>query len=165
MGFATIEDVLIYSLKDLLSAEKQFKAALAKLAEAANEEELSSAFRDHHKETVTHIERLERCFELMGKSPRSEKFDAAAGLASEGESIIKEGGEPPASDRALISAGRKTEHYEIASYEDAICMATAFGHNEVVSLLRQTLEEERAADERLAMLGSQLCQSAAAEAR
>lgn len=159
MGLDTVKDLLIHGMKDLLSAEKQFRDALPKLADAAKSDELAQAFRHHREETVEQIARLERCFELMDRAPRSEKCEAADGLTKEGEAVVKEEGEAPAKDVALVAAGRKTEHYEIASYEDAVTWAKALGKQDVADLLQATLDEEKAADKKLERLGQRLMQS------
>lgn len=156
MGLNTVQDLLIHGMKDLLSAEQQFRDALPKLADAAESSDLAQAFRDHKEETVEQISRLERCFELMGQSARSEKCEAADGLTTEGEEIIDEDGEAPAKDVMLIAAGRKTEHYEIASYEDAVNWAQALGKSDVADLLQMTLDEEKAADSKLERLSQRL---------
>lgn len=52
-------------------------------------------------------------------------------------------------DAALISAAQKTEHYEIATYGCLCTWAQQMGHDEALELLRQTLTEEKSADEKL----------------
>ncbi len=160
MAISNLKDVLHHSMKDLLSAEKQFRDALPKLAEAAESEELATAFRDHREQTVGHIERLERGFELLGKSARSETCEAAKGLVAESKSAIEEEGEGEAKDLLLTGAGRKVEHYEIVSYEDAVAHAKACGLDDLAALLGETLDEERKADEKLHALGQRLVQHA-----
>ncbi len=44
---------------------------------------------------------------------------------------------------------KKVEHYEIASYGTLRTFAETLGLNDAVELLSQTLEEEKAADEKL----------------
>ena len=70
--------------------------------------------------------------------------------------MIEEDGEPPAKDMMLAAAGRKTEHYEIASYEDAVVWAKKLGKGEVANLLNQTLAEERAAAQKLQQIAGRL---------
>ena len=52
-------------------------------------------------------------------------------------------------DAALIAAQQKIEHYEIACYGTVHAFAEAMGETEIAKLLEQTLEEERATDEKL----------------
>lgn len=164
MPLNSMDDVLMHSLKDLLSAEKQFRDALPKLAKAASDEELKEAFMEHRDETVEQIERLEKIFELLGKTPRSEKCHAADGLTTEGEHIIEEGGSSAALDIMLTSAGRKVEHYEIASYEDAVSLAKQVGNKQVAKLLKQTLEQEQEAATKLEKIGQRLASENAVSA-
>jgi ferritin-like metal-binding protein YciE len=160
MAISNLTDVLHHAMKDLLSAEKQFRDALPKLAEAAENEELAAAFREHREQTVGHIERLERGFELLGKAARSETCEAAKGLVAEGKSAIEEAGEGEAKDLLLTGSGRKVEHYEIVSYADAVELAVASGLDDLAALLGETLDEERQADEKLHALGQRLIQRA-----
>lgn len=44
------------------------------------------------------------------------------------------------------------EHYEIASYGTLIAWAQKMGHTQAVDLLKQNLDEEKAADEKLTEL-------------
>ena len=160
MSIKNLEDVLYHGMKDLLSAENQFKSGLKKLADAAQDEELATAYRNHHEETVQQIERLKKGFELLGKKAKSEKCDAAEGLTSEAESAIEETGEFPAKDLMLATAGRKTEHYEIASYDDCAKWAKTLGQTELHDLLKETLAEEKAADKLLAKISTRLAKEA-----
>ena len=72
-----------------------------------------------------------------------------AGLLEEGASLMKEFAKSPALDAALISAGQKVEHYEIATYGTLCAFAKRLGLHEALPLLTQTLKEEGAADKKL----------------
>src|SRR5262249_5253844 len=71
----------------------------------------------------------------------------------EGADMIDDATEPAARDAGLIAAAQKVEHYEIAAYGCLATWATRLGCNRVVDLLRQTLGEEKAADEKLTSIG------------
>ena len=71
------------------------------------------------------------------------------GLLKEGDERAGEGGEPEALDAGLISATQRVEHYEIAAYGSARTFAELLGEKEMVKLLDETLEEEKAADSKL----------------
>ena len=49
-------------------------------------------------------------------------------------------------------AAQKVEHYEIASYGSLKAIAQDCGESDVASLLEQTLDEEKATDEKLTRL-------------
>jgi ferritin-like metal-binding protein YciE len=55
-------------------------------------------------------------------------------------------------DACLIAAGQRAEHYEMAAYGTLVAWAQAMGHTEAAKLLQQTLDEEKAADEKLSAL-------------
>ncbi len=100
-------------MTDLSSAEKQFRDALPKLAEAAESEEPAAAFREHRTQTLEHIERLERGFELLGKAARSETCEAAKGPVAEGKSAIDE--ERQADEKLHALGQRLVEHVPMSA--------------------------------------------------
>lgn len=69
-----------------------------------------------------------------------------------GGEIVTDEFDVAATDAMLIAAAQRIEHYEITAYGTAIAWAEAMGHDEAVSLLQETLKEEKAVDERLTLL-------------
>jgi ferritin-like metal-binding protein YciE len=140
-----LRETFIEELKDLYDAEKQLIKALPKMAKAAEHEELKAAFEDHLQETETHVERLEQVFSIFGETAKGKKCKAMQGLVEEGQDLIDE----EEGDAALICAAQKVEHYEIASYGSLRTWAELLDENEAVDLLQETLDEEKATDEKL----------------
>lgn len=154
MALKSLEDLLVHELRDLYSAEKQLVRALPKMAKAANSEKLREGFEEHLSETEGHVERLEKILEQLGKPVRAMKCEAMEGLIEEGKKMIDENAEPSVKDAGLISCAQKVEHYEIAGYGTARTLAELLGHAEAVDLLQQTLDEEKATDEKLTELAT-----------
>jgi ferritin-like metal-binding protein YciE len=149
MSVKTINELLLDELKDLYSAEKQITKALPKMAKAASSQDLKSAFESHLEETQGHVERLDKIFENLGKSPRGKTCHGMQGLLEEGSEMISESEKGPVRDAGLISAAQRVEHYEMAGYGSVREFASILGQNEIASLLEETLGEEKAADEKL----------------
>ncbi len=128
--------------------------ALPKMAKAASDEQLKEAFHEHLKETRGQIKRLEKIFSTLEFEPGGQRGDAMEGLIEEGEEILKEKDEmePAVLDAALIAAAQRVEHYEMAGYGTARTYAEKLGEKEAADLLRETLEEEGAADRKLTKL-------------
>jgi ferritin-like metal-binding protein YciE len=151
---ATLEDLYTDLLKDLYSAEKQLVKALPKMAKNAQSPDLQKVFQQHLKQTEGHVERIERIFVGLGGSPRGKKCVGMEGLIEEGNELLQEDVEPDVLDAGLIAAAQKIEHYEIASYGTARAWAKRLGYNEAARLLKETLDEEIMADERLSEIGA-----------
>ena len=149
MSVKTIDELLLDELKDLYSAEKQLTKALPKMARAAASQDLKTAFESHLEETQGHVERLDKIFETLGKSPRGKTCHGMQGLVEEGSEMISELEKGAVRDAGLISAAQRVEHYEMAGYGSVREFASLLGRNEIASLLEETLEEEKAADEKL----------------
>lgn len=136
-------------LKDIYWAEKALVKALPKMAKKATSEELITAIENHHSETETQVKRLEDVFASIGVKPQAKKCEAMEGLLKEAEDIMKESDPGVMRDAGIITAAQKVEHYEIASYGSLRTFAHILHLDEAESLLQQTLDEEKNADETL----------------
>ena len=149
MKLESLKDLYIHELKDLHSAEKQITKALPKMAKAAANDELATAFRKHLDETHEHVWRLEKILGKHGENSRGPKCKGMEGLLKEGAEMIETDAEDEVRDVGLISAAQRVEHYEIAGYGCARTYAELLGDEEGVSLLKGTLNEEKETDEKL----------------
>ena len=149
-------DLLIHELKDLYSAEIQLAKALPKMAKAATDDELKSAFEQHLEETRTHAERLEKIMSQLDESPKGKKCKAMEGLVEEGKEVIDEQAEASIKDLALITAAQKVEHYEIAGYGSARTLAELIGESRIAKVLQETLDEEGETDKRLTQIAENI---------
>ncbi len=147
-----LHDAFIDELKDAYDAEKQLTKALPKMAKAASSPELRSAFESHLEETRGQIDRLERVFEVLDEKAKGKHCDGIAGIIEEGSSVMDEDFDETTMDACLIAAGQRAEHYEMAAYGTLVAWARALGHVEAAQLLEETLNEEKAADEKLTEL-------------
>jgi ferritin-like metal-binding protein YciE len=152
MAVNNLRDALVDEIKDLYSAEKQLTKALPKLAKAASNDQLREAFESHLEETEGHVSRLEQVFELLDEKPRAKHCAGIAGIIEEGGDTLQQDAEDSVMDACLIAAGQRAEHYEMAAYGTVIAWSEALGLNDVANVLKQTLAEEKAADEKLSAL-------------
>jgi len=152
MKITTLEEAFIHGLSDIYSAEKQLTKALPKLAKAASNEKLAEGFLTHLKETEGQIERIDQLVERGKLKLQRMKCKAMEGLVEEGNEVVKEIEEGPVRDAMLIAGAQKVEHYEIASYGTLVELAKKLGYREAAQLLAETLEEEKATDEKLNMI-------------
>jgi ferritin-like metal-binding protein YciE len=151
-----LKDLYVDELKDLYNAENQLVKALPMLARAATSDELRQGFEEHWEQTKGHVERLEQIFEMLDESPKGKKCKGMEGLIEEGSEVMEEDYEGNLLDAALIGAAQRVEHYEIAGYGTARSLAESLGETEHVSLLSETLEEEKQTNEKLTELAKQI---------
>jgi ferritin-like metal-binding protein YciE len=148
-----LKEFFVEQLQDIYWAEKKLVKTLPKLEEAATTDELKQAFADHLIQTKTHVSRLEQVFDLIGEDAKTQTCPAMAGIVEEGENIISETDKGTAQrDVALIFAGQKAEHYEIATYGGLVTLAKTMGLTDAAQVLGQTLAEEKQADELLTQI-------------
>ena len=144
-----LHQLFLDQLADVYNAEQQLTKALPKLAKAAESDELREAIESHLEETEEHVSRLEQVAESLDETLKRKTCPAMKGLIEEGEELLKEHKGSSAVDAAIIAAAQKVEHYEIATYGTLATWAEHMGHDEAAELLRQTEDEESAADEKL----------------
>jgi ferritin-like metal-binding protein YciE len=148
MAAETLEQLFVEELRDTYDAEKRLVKALPKMAKAAQNPELQRAFMTHLRETERQVTRLEQVFRSIGETPRGKKCDGMMGIIEENSSQMEEL-DGAVLDAALIAGAQKAEHYEIASYGTLAYFAELLGHTRARDLLGETLEEEKATDEKL----------------
>ncbi len=155
-----LKELYIDELKDLYSAENQLVKALPKMAKAASSEELRQGFEEHLEQTKEHVARLEKIFGALDESPKGKKCMGMEGLVKEGSEVMGEDFEDAVMDAALIGAAQRVEHYEIAAYGTASEFANLLGESEHISLLQETLQEEKETDQKLTELAREINQQA-----
>ncbi len=147
-----LEDLFHDTLKDIYYAERKILKALPKMARGAQATELKAAFEKHLDQTETHVERLQKVFEIVGKRPQSKTCPAIDGIIEEGEEILEEFGGTPAGDAGLVSAAQAVEHYEMARYGTLRRWAEILNYPDAAKLLQQTLAEEETTDKDLSKI-------------
>ena len=148
----SLRDSLVDEIKDMYNAEKQLTKALPKLAKNATNPELRAALESHLEETREQVARLEQVFELLDETAKGKHCAGMAGIIEEGKSVMEEEFDDTTMDACLIASAQRVEHYEMAAYGTLVAWAQAMGHDEAADLLQQTLDEEKAADEKLSTL-------------
>lgn len=135
-------------LKDMHSSENQIVKSLPKLIKIASLPELKEALTNHLRETENQVTRIEKIFSILGIHGE-ETCEAMKGLLHEADALTKRT-KSSTLDAAIISAAQKVEHYEIASYGTLRSFAKHLDFDkEIIDLLKETLEEEAAADKKL----------------
>jgi ferritin-like metal-binding protein YciE len=148
----TLKTLFLDELADMYDAEHRITKALPKMAKAATCTRLQAAFLKHLQETEGQISKLERVFASIGEKAKGKKCEATVGLLKEGDEIAAEFKNSPAINAALIAAGQKVEHYEIASYGCLHEWAGLLGYDVAANLLNDILAQEKGANDKLTEL-------------
>ena len=156
MTMTTLDDLLLDQIRDLYDAEKQLLRALPKMAKAATSEELRGAIENHLEETKNQVARLEEIFGELETPAKSKPCKAMKGLIEEGAEAAEENAAEALVDLSVIAAAQRVEHYEISAYGTARAIAEHLGQDRVAELLKETEEEEKAADSKLTEIAAEL---------
>jgi len=151
----TLHDAFLDELRDAYDAEKQLTKALPRMAKAARSPDLRKAFETHLEETRGQIGRLDQVFAGLNEKARGKHCDGIAGIIDEGKAAMGEDFDEATMDACLIAGGQRAEHYEMAAYGTLVAWARAMGHTEAADLLQETLDEEKAADDKLSSLAEE----------
>lgn len=141
-----LRKLYINQLQTLLSTEQQITEALPKMIDKATDAQLKQAFQSHLQETQVHVTRLEQILNQATGEAKAVKCKVTAALISAAEDMVKDAADDAVRDAALISAGQRVEHYEIATYGAVRRWAQLLGQTAHAELLDKTIKEEGHAD-------------------
>lgn len=159
----SLQALYTIQLRYLLSTENQIVKGLESMIEHSSNSQLKHAFQTHLQETQQQVSRLEQLIGDVNEGDVDDKKDPiATALIGSGDNIVSESEEGPVRDAGLLATAQKIEHYEIASYGSAIAWANQLGLTSHATLLEQTLEEEKNADEILTSASMQINSAASA---
>lgn len=148
----TLKEMFEETLKDVYFAENAIIKALPKMAEKAQSEDLKAAFEEHLEETKGQVGRLDKIFKMLGSKAEGKECPALKGLVEETEELMSEAKNPDVLDAGLIGCAQAVEHYEMARYGTLKAWAEQLEMDDAAELLEETLDEEKAADEKLSEL-------------
>ena len=151
-----IREMLVASLKDIYSAEKQGTRNMQRVVRKVSAPELREALTLHVEQTQSQVERVEQALEEMGARPGRKVCEAMRGLIEEAQHEVEEYEKGPVLDIVIVAAVQKIEHYEIASYGTTASLAKALGEEKVGQILGEILEEEKQTDLKLTELTQQV---------
>jgi ferritin-like metal-binding protein YciE len=147
-----LEDLFHQKLKKMWYAEKKIHSSLSKMADAADSGALRAALKKHEEETQRQIARLGTVFGIIDKSSKGEASTAVEGLIDECMEVMVKFKDSSALDAGLVAGAQAIEHHEIACYGTLKAWAEQLGLQEAVSLIEQSLTEEKDTDEALTKL-------------
>jgi ferritin-like metal-binding protein YciE len=156
MKLSSLKDLYLEQLGDLYDAERQIIQALPGMIDAASSEDLKRGLTEHLEVTKAQAGRLEKIFAGLNQTPKGEKCKGIEGVIAEGSDLIDRIDDPDVRDAAIIASAQRVEHYEMAGYGTARTYAGLLGLEQDSQLLRQTLDEEKEADQKLTALASQI---------
>ncbi|WLB24353.1 YciE/YciF ferroxidase family protein [Bradyrhizobium japonicum] len=145
----TMDDLLLHGLQDIYYAEQQILKALPKMIDKATNRDLVTGLKNHLEETNKQVDRLEKAFEKLGKSPSGTQCPAIDGIIKEADETAGEIEDKTVLDAAIVANAQAVEHYEICRYGTLIAWAEELGHNDIVRFLTTNLNEEKAANTKL----------------
>jgi ferritin-like metal-binding protein YciE len=136
------KELFVHKLGAALTMENTVEEMLGKLIEKANDSQLKQQLRHHREETQAQIRNLKQAFSTLGMEPKEQSCPAIEGIEKEGDAMLGMA-EPSLYDAIILAGCAGTEHHEIAVYENLIAHASALGHDDVVALFQENLEQEQ----------------------
>ena len=161
---AGLKDSYVNGLSAMYNTEKLITEAMPKLMSGVQNPQTKQVLEQHAQETQGQMQRLEQIFQQMGETPNDIQPDGIVGILKENEKIQSQGYDPATLEAAVIAAAQRIEHYEIAGYGTLATYAKLLGDDRAKSLLGQTLQEEKQADEKLTQAAESSANPQAAQA-
>lgn len=150
MEVVSFKDLFIYILSEIYAVENQIVDELPRIVQKVDSEKLKEALQAHLVETKNQVKRLDRIFKMLNEHPRKIEWamDIKKLFADAGR-FLKDNTSSPLLDAAIIVIAQKIEHFEIATYGSLCEFADVMENKEIRSILKDSLKEEKEADELL----------------
>ncbi len=152
----TPRELFLHELGDILYVEEHLEQeVLPKIIGEVRNDELRKGLEKHLEQTRQHVENVEEVFNKLGEQPQSEECIGFQGLKNEHEELVGESAEQLI-DLVAVGAVARTEHYEVAAYENLITMARALDERDVVQLLEKNMKDDKETLREVERLAEQL---------
>lgn len=149
MTLNNVHDFFEHKLQAMYATEKRLVGVLDEMASEARDPKLREALLSHKRETEEQARRLERVFQTLGRPAQEGNPRIVEAMREEKREFVGLDPIPEVLELFNIAAGIKTEHIEIAAYEGLVQLAEHLGAPDLAEPLRQNLQEERKALEKL----------------
>jgi ferritin-like metal-binding protein YciE len=147
----TPRELLAACLRQMLWVEQQLAdQVLPELSERVRSNDLKRSFDRHRLETEAHVTTVRDVLDELHLPAEPEESPAFRGLVAEHEQLAGRCSESPLmADLAHAVAALAAEHLELATYEALASVAESVGEDEIGIRLRELLEQEEFALERV----------------
>ncbi len=136
------KELFVHKLGAALTMENTVEEMLGNLITKAVDNQLKQQLRHHREETQAQIRNLRQAFSTLGMEAKERPCPAIDGIEHEVDSNLGMADES-LHDAIILAGAAETEHHEIAVYESLIVHANALGHDDLVSLPQENLEQEQ----------------------
>lgn len=142
-AIAALQDKLIQELGNIYDAEHRFLEAQHLMLRQVTSNLVKSMLETHILQTQQQIKNLEQVFSAMEIEPVRINCEAASGLVIDGRKLMAAAATHPAVvDLAIAEVQSKIECFEIACYRAVISTIEQLGNSNIISLLKQNLQQE-----------------------
>jgi ferritin-like metal-binding protein YciE len=142
-------EMVVDQLRDAHSAERQAIQAMKRTLRKVSDPQLREGIEAHIAQSEEQRERVEQSLEKMSAKAGRKVCEAMRGLVEEAQHEMEEHDKGPVLDLVIVASQQRIEHYEIAAYGTMVEMCKALGQSDVAELMNETLDEEKAQDQRL----------------
>ena len=152
----TLNELFIDLLQDVYYAEKAIVKALPAMIKTATSPDLADLLGAHLDETKDQVDRLQQVFEIAGVKAKAKKCHAIEGIIQEATDAMAEAEDDAVRNAAIVADAQAVEHYEMARYGSLVAWAKQLRLPEAAKLLQTTLDEEKAANQKLSNMAARL---------
>lgn len=145
-------------LRETFDCENQIVENLPEVIKNVTHKELKDGLNEHLEETRQQVQRLKTIFKNLNENPTGRACIVIKDMLNEAKECLRYDMSPSTKDACLIIACQKVEHYEITCYGSLCALANCLrdwyeegrvDFDEIIDLLQSSLDEEKAADEKL----------------
>ncbi len=145
----TLEELFRRKICELFSAEKHVIALLPKVSKHTTNKELKCEYELCLTETTNQKNRLQKICKELELNTTDNPCAAMEVLVAETENFIDLKTVSPVMDAGILAQFQSILHYEIANYASVVSFSKKLKLDNILGLLRQSLDEKYGQDDRL----------------
>jgi ferritin-like metal-binding protein YciE len=155
MAIQSPQELLIHKLQAIQDAENQASQAIERLMSEVEDEELRGMLERRVQQGEEVLKIVELGLAGLDGKGKAERNEAARGLITETEKLLKQVEAPEMKEAVIIAGVQSLEHYCIAAWGTVKAIALELGQEELVDGMQKALDEGYAWDREMTELAEE----------
>jgi len=156
MAIQTPMDLFVYELSAVHSVEQSKLQMIARLEQMCQDPQIKQSFNREIPEIQRQITRIQECFRLLNKQPLDITDHAVDCMQYDLQDFMQQNPNQANIDMYSLGMVLKLGHYEVAAYMGLVEKARHLGQTQVVSMLEDNMNDERASAQQVGQLSMQI---------
>lgn len=156
MAMQSPMDLFLFELSAIHSVEQSKLQMMARMEQMCQNQQVKQSFNMEIPEVQQQITRIQECFRLLHEQPLNITDHSVDCMQHDLQEFMQQNPSQDNIDMYCLGMALKLGHYEVGAYLGLVEKARQMGHTQVVTLLEDNMNDERASAQRVGQLSMQI---------